>query len=111
MPIYEYVCQKCGHELEALQKLTDGPLRKCPACGALRLKRLVSAPQFRLKGTGWYETDFKNGNKKRLADSGDGEVAGKSESKEAAKTEATAQEPAAKKAEKKKPAASVAAAD
>lgn len=73
MPIYEYACQKCGHELDALEKISDPPLKKCPACGALKLKRLVSAPQFRLKGTGWYETDFKSESdkKKRLADSGD----------------------------------------
>jgi putative FmdB family regulatory protein len=70
VPIYEYACQKCGHEFDALQKVSDSPLRKCPECGALRLKRLVSAPQFRLKGTGWYETDFKTDKdrKKRLAD-------------------------------------------
>lgn len=73
MPIYEYACQKCGHAFDALQKISDGPLRKCPQCGALRLKRLVSAPQFRLKGTGWYETDFKTDKdkKKRLADGGE----------------------------------------
>jgi len=65
VPIYEYACQKCGHELDALQKVSDPPLRKCPACGSLRLKRLVSAPQFRLKGTGWYETDFKGEKEKR----------------------------------------------
>jgi putative FmdB family regulatory protein len=75
MPIYEYECQKCGHALEALQKVSDAPLKKCPECGALRLKRLVSAPQFRLKGTGWYETDFKKDNKKRLAEAGDGKPA------------------------------------
>lgn len=68
MPIYEYACQKCGHQLEALQKVSDPVLRKCPECGALRLKRLVSAPQFRLKGTGWYETDFKKDGKKRVLD-------------------------------------------
>ena len=72
MPIYEYACQKCGHTFDALQKVSEGPLKKCPECGALRLKRLVSAPQFRLKGTGWYETDFKKDKKKRLAESGDG---------------------------------------
>ena len=85
MPIYEYACQKCGHEFDALQKVSDSPLRKCPECGALRLKRLVSAPQFRLKGTGWYETDFKTDKdrKKRLADAteaspaADGAAAGK----------------------------------
>jgi putative FmdB family regulatory protein len=62
MPIYEYRCGACGHQLEALQKMTDAPLRKCPECGKSQLKRLVSAPQFRLKGSGWYETDFKNKN-------------------------------------------------
>jgi putative FmdB family regulatory protein len=60
MPIYEYRCGACGHHLEALQKMTEAPLRKCPDCGKLRLKRLVSASRFRLKGSGWYETDFKN---------------------------------------------------
>jgi putative FmdB family regulatory protein len=60
MPIYEYRCGACGHHLEALQKMTESPLRKCPDCGKSRLKRLVSASRFRLKGSGWYETDFKN---------------------------------------------------
>ena len=62
MPIYEYRCGACGHHLEALQKMSDAPLRKCPDCGKSQLKRLVSASQFRLKGSGWYETDFKNKN-------------------------------------------------
>src|SRR5499426_1461687 len=60
MPIYEYRCSACGHHLEEMQKMSDAPLRKCPECGKSQLKRLVSAPQFRLKGSGWYETDFKN---------------------------------------------------
>ena len=59
MPFYEYQCAACGHHHEELQKISDGPLRKCPACGRSTLKRLVSAPVFRLKGGGWYETDFK----------------------------------------------------
>ncbi len=59
MPFYEYQCASCGHHHEELQKVTDRPLRKCPACGRPALKRLVSAPVFRLKGAGWYETDFK----------------------------------------------------
>jgi len=79
VPIYEYACQKCGHEFDALQKVTDSPLRKCPECGALRVKRLVSAPQFRLKGTGWYETDFKKEGKKRLADAAEPAAAGEAE--------------------------------
>jgi putative FmdB family regulatory protein len=60
MPIYEYQCEKCHHHLEALQKLSDKPLRECPECGKHSLKRLLSAPLFRLAGSGWYETDFKS---------------------------------------------------
>ena len=59
MPFYEYQCKSCGHELEAMQKVSDAPLRKCPKCGKSQLTRLMSAPVFRLKGGGWYETDFK----------------------------------------------------
>ena len=64
MPIYEYRCGACGHYLDALQKMSDAPLRKCPECGKSRLRRLVSAPQFRLKGSGWYDTDFKGDSEK-----------------------------------------------
>jgi putative FmdB family regulatory protein len=71
MPFYEYRCQSCGHELEALQKISDAPLVDCPECGQPALKKLVSAAGFRLKGGGWYETDFKGGNKKNLHDSGE----------------------------------------
>ena len=69
MPFYEYQCAACGHHHEELQKVTDRPLRKCPACGRPSLKRLVSAPVFRLKGGGWYETDFKGDkeNKRNIA--------------------------------------------
>lgn len=72
MPIYEYRCEGCGHELEALQKMSDDALTDCPACHQPLLKKKVSAAAFRLKGGGWYETDFKSGNKKNLADSGSG---------------------------------------
>ena len=65
MPIYEYRCAACGHYLDALQKMSDAPMRKCPECGKSRLQRLVSAPQFRLKGSGWYETDFKGDKDKK----------------------------------------------
>ena len=68
MPIYGYRCQSCGHELDALQKMSDDPLTDCPACGQPALKRQLSAPRFRLKGGGWYETDFKTDNKRNLAD-------------------------------------------
>ena len=70
MPIYEYQCEKCGHQLEALQKISDSPLLQCPACDEQSLQKLVSAASFRLKGGGWYETDFKTGDKRQLADSG-----------------------------------------
>lgn len=66
MPIYEYECQSCGHQMEAIQKISDEPLSKCPECGEDTLKKLVSAAAFRLKGGGWYETDFKTGSKKNL---------------------------------------------
>ena len=67
MPIYEYQCQSCQHEMEALQKINDEPKRDCPACGRSDLKKKISAAAFRLKGDGWYETDFKTGNKKNIA--------------------------------------------
>jgi putative FmdB family regulatory protein len=70
MPLYEYHCDACAHEFEALQKMNDEPLLHCPACNEAELRKLVSATGFRLKGEGWYETDFKSGNKRNLADSG-----------------------------------------
>jgi putative FmdB family regulatory protein len=70
MPFYEYQCKSCGHELEAMQKVSDPLLKKCPHCGKSQLTRLMSAPVFRLKGGGWYETDFKGDkdNQRNLAD-------------------------------------------
>lgn len=64
MPIYEYGCTSCGHELEAWQKISEKPKRKCPACGAMRLERLISNTSFHLKGSGWYVTDYANKGKK-----------------------------------------------
>jgi len=96
MPIYEYRCAACGHHLEALQKMTEGPLRKCPDCGKSQLKRLVSASRFRLKGSGWYETDFKNKGEtqrnlveKASAESRESTMATEPATDTAAKTEAT----------------------
>jgi len=66
MPIYEYACKECDHTLDALQKIADTALVDCPVCGKPGLKRLLSAPRFRLKGTGWYETDFKKDNQRNL---------------------------------------------
>jgi putative FmdB family regulatory protein len=65
MPIYEYRCDACGHELDALQKISDAQLVDCPECDASKLRRLISKPSFRLKGSGWYETDFKSDKEKK----------------------------------------------
>jgi putative FmdB family regulatory protein len=113
MPFYEYQCKSCGHELEAMQKVSDAPLRKCPKCGKSQLTRLMSAPVFRLKGGGWYETDFKGDKdtQRNLADRPDadapkdtkGDATGKDEKGKEAKPAETktseapsAKEPAAK---------------
>ena len=82
MPIYEYQCEACGHLFELLQKLSDAPLTDCPDCSKPALKKLISASAFRLKGGGWYETDFKTGSKKNVAQS---DKKGKSDSKSSAK--------------------------
>lgn len=65
MPFYEYECASCKFYTELLQKVSDAPLRKCPSCGRSTMKKLVSAPIFRLKGGGWYETDFKSDQEKK----------------------------------------------
>lgn len=75
MPIYEYQCQSCQHEFEALQKISDAPLTDCPECRKPALRKKISAAGFRLSGSGWYETDFKkSGSKKNLAGEGGGET-------------------------------------
>ncbi|MBL1275909.1 MAG: zinc ribbon domain-containing protein [Ectothiorhodospiraceae bacterium] len=72
MPIYEYECKACGERQEALQKMSDDPLVDCAACNKPELKKLISAAAFRLKGGGWYETDFKSGNKKNVVNNDSG---------------------------------------
>jgi putative FmdB family regulatory protein len=91
MPFYEYECPNCGYRDEVLQKISDKPLKKCPSCGKNGLKKLMSAPVFRLKGSGWYETDFKTDkdNKRNLAG------ADKEESKSDAKAETKPETPKA----------------
>jgi len=90
MPIYEYQCKSCGHEMEALQKMSDDPLVECPECKENTLKKLISAAGFRLSGSGWYETDFKSGKKKNVTDSKSGKDSGKeSGSKKVDKTAST----------------------
>lgn len=83
MPIYEYRCDKCRHEFETIQKISDAPLEKCPECSENALRKKVSAAGFRLKGGGWYETDFKSGGKKNVSaaeGAGESSASGGSES-------------------------------
>jgi len=70
MPIYEYHCDECGSQKEHLQKMSDAPLAKCPACGSTKYRKLLSAAGFQLKGSGWYATDFKGGGSTESAPSG-----------------------------------------
>jgi putative FmdB family regulatory protein len=97
MPFYEYECQACKFYAEVMQKVSDAPLAKCPSCGKRALKKLVSAPVFRLKGGGWYETDFKSDkeNKRNLlgADKDEAKADTKAEAKEAKPEAKEAKEP------------------
>ena len=82
MPFYEYECPSCHRQTEVMQKISDKPLKKCPACGKSGLRKLVSAPVFRLKGSGWYETDFKSDKEgKRNLAGGDDAPAAKDDGK------------------------------
>ncbi|MDB3990431.1 zinc ribbon domain-containing protein [Gammaproteobacteria bacterium] len=96
MPIYEYKCSKCGHFMDALQGVNDSPLEVCPECSEKSLKKLISAPNFRLSGEGWYETDFKTGSKKNIAENG------KSKTKKKESNEQSSDSKSDKKKEKKK---------
>ncbi len=105
MPIYEYECEACGHRTEALQKVSDAPLTQCPECDRLALRKLVSAAGFRLKGSGWYETDFKSGRKRNVLDGSESPAPGKEskESKEGKKDMESKEKPAKESKEKKAP--------
>ena len=98
MPFYEYECPNCGYRDEVLQKITDKPLKKCPSCGKNSLRKLMSAPLFRLKGSGWYETDFKSDkeNKRNLhgAEKEESKPETKTDTKTETKAEATKSETA-----------------
>ena len=83
MPIYEYACKSCEHTFDALQKISDPKLVDCPECNEPSLRKLLSAPKFRLKGQGWYETDFKTGDKRNIA--GDSEKKSTTDAKTADK--------------------------
>ena len=87
MPIYEYRCAACGHQDEHLQKVSDAPLTKCPACGKPKYQKQLSAAGFQLKGTGWYATDFKGSAKKSADKKTDGKTETKSETKSDTKPE------------------------
>jgi putative FmdB family regulatory protein len=101
MPFYEYECQACKFYTEVMQKITDTPLTKCPSCGKRALKKLVSAPVFRLKGAGWYETDFKSDKESKrnllAAEKEEAKAESKPEAKEG-KPEAKESKPEAKEA-------------
>lgn len=98
MPIYEYRCSACEHQLEAFQKMSDAPLTDCPECGQPELNKLISAVAFRLKGGGWYETDFKTGDKKNVVESADKKDTG---AKEASKDKKDSKSDGAKGGETK----------
>ncbi len=108
MPIYEYTCKACGAESEIMQKISDPPAKECPVCHKKKLVKNISAAGFRLSGGGWYETDFKSGNKKNVAgDKPEAKTEAKSETKTEAKADAPAksasEKPAAKAETPKKP--------
>ena len=96
MPFYEYECQACKFYTEVMQKISDAPLSKCPSCGKRRMKKLVSAPVFRLKGGGWYETDFKSDKEEKR--NLHGAEKDKEEAKAESKAEAKDAKPEAKEA-------------
>ena len=100
MPLYEYRCDECGHQLETLQKFSDPPLRECPACQQAALRKMVSAAGFRLKGGGWYETDFKSGAKKNVAGDDSKAKNGTSDSGSSSGAPASSSEPKASGAAK-----------
>jgi putative FmdB family regulatory protein len=102
MPFYEYQCKSCRHELEAMQKVSDAPLKKCPHCGKAQLQRLMSAPVFRLKGSGWYETDFKDDKdkKRNLAEHPEAESTKETDAKTDAKSDAKVDDKGGASAEK-----------
>jgi len=100
MPIYAFRCAACGHAFDLLQKLSDPDPQTCPQCGAPQVTRQLTAPQFRLSGGGWYETDFKKDGDKKRNLTGKDDSAPKADSKPESKTEtATASAPAAPKAD------------
>jgi len=96
MPIYQYKCSDCGHQFDALQKMSDAKLVDCPECNLPSLRKQLTAAAFKLNGTGWYETDFKNSGAKPKSDAknnrnNDGDTAGSKQKSDSASTTASAQ--------------------
>jgi putative FmdB family regulatory protein len=104
MPIYEYKCSACGHQDDHLQKLSEAPLTKCPACGKKKYAKQLTAAGFQLKGSGWYASDFKGGGKKPDAEKPEAKAEAKTETKSETKAETKTDTKTEAKAEKKTPA-------
>ena len=104
MPIYEYKCSACGHQEDHLQKLSERPLTKCPACGKKKYAKQLTAAGFQLKGSGWYASDFKGGGKKPEAGKPEAKAEAKTETKTETKSETKTETKTEVKAEKKTPA-------
>jgi putative FmdB family regulatory protein len=103
MPIYEYRCAACGHQEDHLQKLSEAPLSKCPACGKRKYRKQLTAAGFQLKGSGWYASDFKGGKKETEAKP-DAKPEAKADAKTESKTETKTDTKTETKPEKKTPA-------
>ena len=103
MPIYEYRCAACGHQDDHLQKLSEAPLTKCPACGKKKYAKQLTAAGFQLKGSGWYASDFKGGKKETEAKP-DAKPEAKADAKTESKTETKTETKTESKPEKKTPA-------
>ena len=101
MPIYEYRCAACGHQDDHLQKVSEAPLTKCPACGRKKYSKQLTAPGFQLKGSGWYATDFKGGGKKPEAEKTESKAEAKAETKSESKTESKSESKTEAKTESK----------
>ena len=106
MPIYEYKCSACGHQDDHLQKISEKPLTKCPACGKKKYQKQLTAAGFQLKGSGWYASDFKGGGKKEAKTEATAETKtdAKAEAKPETKSEAKSETKTESKPEKKTPA-------
>ncbi len=104
MPIYEYKCAACGHQEDHLQKLSERPLTKCPACGKKKYAKQLTAAGFQLKGSGWYASDFKGGAKKAEAEKPEAKAETNTETKTEAKSETKSEPKTEAKPEKKTPA-------